>query len=242
MVIIFASRFDREAQSLADRWSAYDATLLTAEHLSVAGWRYYSEGTENATAVIGGRTVSPQEIRGVLTRWPTVYKSEITHVSTDDRAFVSAEITAFLRCWLTHLNCPVLNRPTATTLFGPAWRPERWVHEAAQLGIPVRPVHRRTDAQPDSSQSATQPQSTVVTVVGDHSFGDVALALKQHARRLATAAGVDLLAVHFDGSEHGAVLLSADLLPDLSKSEVVDAVLAYLLRDQPDSSNVPEDR
>lgn len=231
MLIIFASHFDRDAQSLADYWSAYDAVLLTAEDLSVAGWRYYSDGNEASTAIIGGRTVEAKEISGVLTRWPAIIESEIAHIVGDDRAYVAAEMTAFLRCWLTTLKCPVLNRPTATTLFGPAWRPERWIHVGARLGMPVRRVHRQTGVTAKSTEETAQIQSTVVTVVGDRCFGDVDPDLRQQSRRLASAAGVDLLAVHFDGSKRGSALLNADLLPDLSSPEVADAVLAYLLGD-----------
>lgn len=231
MLIIFASRFDRDAQSLTDRWSAYGATLLTAEDLSVAGWRHYLDSGQSSTAMIGGRAVNPEDIKAVLTRWPAIHEREITHVAHDDRSYVAAEMTAFLRSWLTQLKCPVVNRPTATTLFGPAWRPEQWVHAAARLGIHVRPVLRRTGTDPAGPKLPNHRPSSVVTVVGERYFGAVDPFLGQQARRLARAAGVDLLAVHFEGPERGAALLSADIMADLSTAEIADAVLANLLRD-----------
>jgi hypothetical protein len=231
VLIIFASRFDRDAQSLADRWSAYDATLLTAEDLSVAGWRHYLDSAGSSTAMIGGRAVETEKITAVLTRWPAIHEREITHVGPDDRSYVAAEMTAFLRSWLTQLKCPVVNRPTATTLFGPAWRPEQWVHVAASLGLRVRPVERRTGSDPDPERASAHRPSRVVTVVGERYFGAVDPFLGQQARRLARAAGVDILAVHYDGPEQGAALLSADLMADLSTAEIADAVLANLLRD-----------
>jgi hypothetical protein len=47
-------------------------------------------------------------------------------------------------------------------------------------------------------------------------------------RRLAAAAGVDLLAVQFDGCGAGARFAGAHLWPDISQPEIADAVAAYL--------------
>jgi hypothetical protein len=54
--------------------------------------------------------------------------------------------------------------------------------------------------------------------------------LAANARRLARAAGVGLLAVYFDADDKAASLTGANLWPELTEDEVIDAVLDYLLR------------
>jgi hypothetical protein len=52
--------------------------------------------------------------------------------------------------------------------------------------------------------------------------------LTMHARRLAAAAGVDLLTVYLSGSESGARLLGAELWADIASPDIADAILDYL--------------
>jgi hypothetical protein len=231
MLVLFTSHCDREARELAARWAAHDAVLLTCEDLSTTGWRHrLPRRAAGAAAVIGGRTVAPAEIDAVLTRWPGVFEQELGQIAPEERSYVASEMTAFLRSWLTQLDCPVVNRPTATTLIGPSWRPEQWVHAAAGLRIPARPVRRHVDlSAPSRPAGAEEPRFVTVTVVGERSFGPAHPLLGEHARRLAAAAGVELLAVHFSGPERDAELLSADLLPPLDQDAVCDALLDLLL-------------
>lgn len=230
MLVLFASPRDPTARALAERWARHDAAVLTSRDLSRPGWRHDPDRPEAGRAVIAGRGVEAGAIAGVLVRWPAVFEQELAHIEPSDRCYVAAEMTAFLRSWLTRLPCPVVNRPTATSLIGPSWRPEQWVHAAARLGIPARPVRRRVVPAGAGTGPAVEaaPHATV-TVAGDRCFGDVHPALASHARRLAAAAGVTLLAVHFGGGDRDAPLLSADLLPDLTDDGVIDAVLACLL-------------
>ncbi|HEX5501094.1 MAG TPA: hypothetical protein VFW96_00645, partial [Thermomicrobiales bacterium] len=67
-----------------------------------------------------------------------------------------------------------------------------------------------------------------LTVVGDRCLGAGAGALADGARRLAAAAGADLLAVRFGGAGAGAPFLGATPWPDLSAPDVADAILAHL--------------
>lgn len=211
----------------------YDATLLTSADLSVAGWRHSLDPCSTSTAVLGGRRVATGDITAVLTRWPCIFDQELAQIVPEDRAYVAAEMTAFLRSWLTRLPCPVVNRPTAASLTGPSWRPEQWVHVAAGLGIRVRPIRRLARLSAEVSPKNQEPPPSTVTVVGEDSFGEVDPVLKTQARRLAAAAGVGLLAVHFSGPERGAELISADPLPDLGDGAVADALLDLLLSARP---------
>ena len=231
MLLVVAGRHDGVAKALVDRWAGHGAALLTADDLSAAGWRHPLGGAQRATAataVAGGRVVAGHAITGVLTRRPYVAEQELGHIVPADRAYVAAEMTAFLLSWLSGLACPVLNRPTASCLAGPNWWPEQWVHLAARLGMPVRPVRRHVALGAGGAVAAAGPQPITVTVVGDRCFGPVDAALAAQARRLAGAAGAEMLAVRFSGGEAGADFLGADPWPDVAAPAIADAVLDYL--------------
>jgi hypothetical protein len=228
VLVVVASRHDGVVGRLAERWAAHgEVALLTCEDLSSAGWCHPVGAAGRSTAVVGGRVVAVEEISGVLTRRPYIVEHELGHIVPVDRAYVAAEMTAFLLSWLSSLACPVLNRPTPSGLSGPNWWPEQWTYAAARFGLPVRPVRRRA-ALPDSARVAADPSPPTVTVVGERCLGQVDPALAAQARRFARAVGVDLLALRFSGPEPGAVFLGTDLWPDVSAPEVADAVFEYL--------------
>jgi hypothetical protein len=167
MIVILASRHDAPARALAARWADQDAALLTPRGLSAAGWRHHLGSPEDSAAVVGGRTLPVADIKGVVTRLWSVGEADLPHVVPEDREYVAVEMSAFLTSWLSSLECPVLNRPTATCLAGPNWRAEEWTHRAARLGIPVRPVERRS-ALGDAAQPAPPAEELAsVTVVGE---------------------------------------------------------------------------
>jgi hypothetical protein len=232
MIVIVASRYDLLAQTVANRWQAHDARVLTPRDLALAGWQYRPGDDRNGKAVIAGQVVPTAEIRAVLTYLPGVWIGELLEIVPQDREYIAAEMTAFLLTWLTSLGPRVHNRPTATGLTGPFWRPERWLHAAAQAGIPIRPLHRY--AAPDTLPATLLPESGAahVTVIGTQAVGQVDEALKAQARQLARLAGVELLTARFDGPQAGARCTSADFTLDLSAEEIVDTLLAYLLNSE----------
>jgi hypothetical protein len=122
MLVIVASRYDSEAQALASRWGDHDAHVLSCQDLSVTGWRNCLPDRRASTAVIGGRVISDADITGVLTLLPCVMTHELLHIVPEDRAYVAAEMMAFLVSWLHGLAAPVINRPTPVCLMGPNWR------------------------------------------------------------------------------------------------------------------------
>jgi hypothetical protein len=229
MIVIAANRWDPRPKALVSRWGKHNAGVVTAEDLSRAGWRQHSNGTKRNTAVVGGKLVAQEEVTGVLTLLPCVFAEELAHIAPEDRSYVAAEMTAFLLFWLSRLQyqCPVLNRPTSSCLSGPSWRREKWIHAAAQAGIPMQTLHRHT-ALPTSMEKGATHCSATVTVVGKCTFGEVESDLQRQARCLADLAGVDLLTIRFSGPERGASFMSADSLPDFSHDGLADAVLEYL--------------
>jgi hypothetical protein len=226
--MIVASQRDRAARILAHRWRALGAVLVTSSDLSAVGWRDHVGRHAPATARVDGRVVPADAITGVLIRLFAIDERELTHIVQDDRAYVAQEMTAFLVSWLSSLSCPMLNRPTPGCLAGPAWRRERWIHEAARLRIPVVPVRKSAAPGRAPTPELPAPGHSTVTIVGDRWFGDADERLAHDARRLADAAGVDLMAVQFSGPRHGAHMLGAHVWPDVTAPGVGEAIVAYL--------------
>jgi hypothetical protein len=229
MLVVVSDRHDTGATALVQRWRAHEAQLLTSGDLTIAGWCHSLEHPGASTAVVGGRVISISKIEGVLTLLPYIMPDQLIDIVAEDRAYVAAEMMAFLVSWLYELSCPVLNRPTPTCLMGLNWRPEQWVHAAAYLGIPVRQIRHRVSLT-NASLELFNASPTIVTVVGDRWFGRADDVLATHALRLAAFAGLDLLAVHFDRQEADARLVGAELRPDVSSPEIADAILQYFRR------------
>jgi hypothetical protein len=230
VIVIVAAQNDEPARFLITRWQAYGARQLTPRDLSTSGWRYQPHAGRDCTAIVSQRSVAGAEIAGVLTRLSWVSEQDVPHVVPHDRVYVASEMTSFLSAWLTGLKCPVLNRPTPTCLVGPAWRQERWVYLAARLGIPVCPVHRSTRQRGYAAEGDSPHPVNTVTVVAGRCFGTTDRLVASYARRLASAARVDLLAAHFKRVEAVHRLASADLWPDVTDPAVADTILDYLLR------------
>jgi hypothetical protein len=233
MLIVLANSADPVAPRLVDRWASHDARLMTPADLSIAGWRDYLGGTvhtgQDRSAVIGGTVVPVSLIRGVLTRLPAVLEQDLAAIVPEDRPYVAAEMTAFLRSWLSRLPCPVINHPTDFGLCGPTWRLERWVMTAAHIGIPVRSIRRSTDT-PDYPHIHELVGSTVC-IVGPRVIGEADPEVLHQAQTLARVVGAEVLAVRFSGPDAGSSFLSADTWPDPLQEEVSEALLNRLLAD-----------
>ncbi|MFC5647311.1 hypothetical protein [Kitasatospora cinereorecta] len=229
---MLASRHDPDAVRVVTA-SGGRARLLTAEDLTREGWRWRL-GDGAGTAVVAGEVVEAAEIDAVLVRRPTVAAAELSWIVPADRAYVAAELHAFLVAWLVSLaalGCRVVNRPTAGCLSGPGWRPERWTALATRIGLPAAPARRSVHPAAVGSDNPQPPGRhgpTQVTVVGDTWYGAVAADTGAGLVRLARAAGVDLLAARVD--RHDGRLLTADAHPVLDEPQVIDAVLAHLQR------------
>lgn len=231
MLVILSNRFDRVAEELASRWVAKGHVVgrLTPRDLSMPGWRHQVGGKGAASAVVESRIFSTEEITGVVTRMASVFEHDLAEIIPEDRAYVSAEMTAFLLSWLLALNCPVINRPTPTCLAGPYWSPERWLMTASDLHMPVEPFRRSVRAGQTSQIEAPGSATVTLTVVGKRTFGVAAPELASEAQRLAEAVGCELLAVKFEGPQPGARFIGAHPWPDLTAPEVSEGVLSHVL-------------
>jgi hypothetical protein len=224
MLLIVASRHDREAISLATCWAGDGARLLSAEDLSQPGWRFYTDAPDKSVAVVGGTAIPCREITGVLIRRPYIIEAELAHIHSADRHYVAAEMSAFLFAWLVSLTCPMLNRPRDFYLLGPPWRQEQWMRAAAALGIALAPIHRMMPVNTKDFSAAGEPVQVIV--VAGHCFGVDAARFAPEAASVAAFAGVDLLGVIFENK--GGAFIGATLRPELSDPAVREAVRDYL--------------
>jgi hypothetical protein len=224
--VVIASRADTAAARFAAGAGSL-VRMMTPADLSQPGWSLHLPGTGPSMAVIAGEPVASRTIAGVLTRLPAVTEHDLPHIIAADRAYVAAEMTAFLLAWLTSLPCPLVNRPSAQCLSGPHWREAQWIRAANRLGIPAVPAMlgtRRTRRVCDEGEDGT----TSVVVIGRQHVGTADPVLVAHAHALADAAGVDLLSVRFDGDGSSARFVAASLWPDLDDTRVSDAVLQLM--------------
>lgn len=211
MLAVLASALDPAARDLVAAWASADAALISAEDLSSEGWSFRVADPAGGTAVVEGRRVPVRRLRAVLTRRPAVVAEELAWIDPADRAYMAAEMNAFLVAWLHALPCPVVNRPTARALTGPAWGPLHWAASAA-------------GARVDWVKDGHGPMHDV-TVCGRATVGAASHSEAAAARALADAAGVELLGVRF--CERGAC--AATPSPRLDEDDVRAALLGQLL-------------
>jgi hypothetical protein len=212
VLAVLASSLDPAARDLVAAWATAGAALISAQDLSSEGWSFRVAEPRGGTAVVEGRRVPVAELEAVLTRRPAVVAEELAWIDPADRAYMAAEMNAFLVAWLAALPCPVFNRPTPNALTGPAWGPLHWA--AAAEGAGVRWV---TDEHGPTHD---------VVVCGSASVGAASPAEAADARALAHAAGVELLGVRF--CAQGAC--AATPTPRLDDEDVRAAVLGQLLK------------
>jgi hypothetical protein len=194
VIVVAGSRHDPVAQDLVRRWPA--AALCGAEDLVRPGWRW--PGTTaggRRTWVIDGTALPDSEVTGVFIRRSAVYPDELTGTHPDDRAYLAAEVHAFLVFVLATTGARVVNPARDGTLGTDAMRPERWIGVASRLGVPVARL-RLTSATPPPPADAT----TIVEVVGGDSMAAPLGPLGEAAVAVTGALGLTWAVAAFDGS------------------------------------------
>lgn len=227
MLVVLASVLDDEAAGLVAGWRDHDALLVTPRDLSGPGW-VDGDGVEGALRA-AGHVRRTRDLSGVLVRLPGVLPDELVDLVVEDRAYASAEMTAFLTHWLCALAVPVLNRPSPAYLLGPAWSNDQWLVHAARLGAPVRDVVVSREGEAVAGPAAS---AGAVLLVGGRPV-QVSPALPAEAvdaaAALATTHEIALMRVSFVLDPDGPWLTGVDLRPPLTAQVAVDATLELLL-------------
>jgi hypothetical protein len=228
ILVVVANRSDAAATHFVAANADSGVHLMTPADLSQQGWRFRLGAPTESTAVVAGRPIKTAAIAAVMTRLPAVSENDLPHIVAADRAYVAAEMNAFLLAWLTSLKCPLLNRPTPQCLSGPLWRQEKWVLTANRLGIPSRPVARQAPWNERIGPASSEPAGATIAVIGRKHVGDGDGVLAERAHALAEAAAVDMLAVQFDGHGPDARFVDARLWPDLGDDRIAAAAIALM--------------
>jgi hypothetical protein len=223
MILLVASQFDQQAFRLARNWTKHGACLLTAQDLSRPGWLFSPDVLAEWKGVAGDQVFDASALTGILNCLAEIDEHELGHIVAEDRAYVAAEMNAFLLSWQSRLSCPVINRPTPNCLLGPGWRIEKWVLTAAKLGIPVVDMERSSERMAQTRIDGLEGSRTV-TVIGDVVISNDK-ELSRWAKTLARAAGVTVATFYFSSSADTG-FLGVTLRPDLDNQAVADALLS----------------
>lgn len=216
MIAVLASEMDDTACALVARWRGQGAVLIGARDCTTLGWVFgiAPDAGKQGRFVAEGVVHPTEALDGVLVRRPAVVAEELRWIASGDRAYVAAEINAFLVAWLDALPvaCTVLNRPTATALCGPGWSQRQWQLAAAHAGVAWAPMRNRDEGEE-------------VLFCAGATHGRVSDARLLAGRALSDASGARLLALRFVGDRVAAVTSR----PSLAGDDVAGIVLAHLL-------------
>lgn len=218
MLAILGSAVTAEPWILAQHWAAEEVGVLTPADLSKPGWRLRPAGAGQNAIVLNGESLPLAAVTGVVTTMPAVGVHDLPHIVEPDREYVAAEMTAFLLAWLSYLHCPVIERPTPTSLDGCGRRLWQWIALARVLGI----------AAP-APGSADDRDAVEVTVVDGRAVDPPSRAFGLAAEQLATAASRTLVTLCFLRARRP-TLLGVKHVPAVDSPAVADALLAWFDR------------
>jgi hypothetical protein len=189
--LLLLARTDDPAFRTLQQQDPHRVVHASIADLSCAGWQYASGCPEEASAYAGGRVVRAEEIAAVICRIPAVAPTDLPHLHRDDRAYVAAEMNAFLRAWLAQFTGVRFNEPTWVSLAGPSWHQLTWARLMAEMGVPMVTLSQSMDLTRPRHETATG------TVICGEVYGFTDPALADMSLRIARATRGKLLSVTF---------------------------------------------
>ena len=217
MILVVAGWYDTPARRYAVERRAHGVRLVTPADLSRRQWSLDLPPGRSIVALDDG---PPEQPSAVLVRLDYIRDSDLPHLAQPDRGYAAAEMTAFLTAWLYALTVPVVNPPSTVCLSGPGWAWEQWEHAAATMGIPVQPASASNNGDPPATPAIGQ----LVTVAGDRIVGASDPYTALLARRLARAAGLQLISLTFTTDGIPPRLVAATPWPNLTDPDIAEAV------------------
>jgi hypothetical protein len=220
------------ATSIAAHHDADDVITVGAVELAAASWsattagRDGDAGSNTTIRLKNGTLIDAHEFGAVLNLARSLPVTGFARASHLDQAFVEQQ-ARFVR-FLRSFDCRVINSVDGQGPLG-AHSPTRWAVLARRCGIDsptggVRTGTRLLTQRISSNEPADAPST--VTVVGDRVFGATSPMHARQSRRLARAAGCELLGLHFS-DEPKRQLLAADPFPALT-GHIAEAVARLL--------------
>lgn len=215
MILVLAADGDVEAARFVQGWDAPRAHLLTPMDLSTPHWLHAMQHSNSNQFGIRNEPYRTKDISAVLVLLPGIRDTDLLQIVPEDRAYVAAEMNAFLFFWLSDLKCPVINQPQAGSLMGPAWGLERWRWEAHAAGFPLW------------TQAIERDGVKSISVVGEEVYGDADHFVREAALQLARSANTLLLTLMLVNDQ----FLYAHARPELNNQQVVQALRALIHRE-----------
>ena len=141
MILVIAEPGDAAALWLSERMRLRaDVGVVTPTQLVCSRsiiHRMSDAGAASRIALVSGPVIDSQHLTGVVNRLSEPPTAHFTHATPADRDYAGQELYAFLLGWLASLSCPVINRPTPSSLAG-AWHgPIETEHFAAHCELPL---------------------------------------------------------------------------------------------------------
>jgi hypothetical protein len=228
MLVILTSKHDKLLADILRQSRTSEIGILTCKDLSVSGWNLYLQDIERSTAIIEGKSIKFEEIKGVWNRLPFVTEHELDHILLTERKYVASEMMAFLVAWLSLLSCPMINMPTPTCLSGPNWSQLQWACAAFRMGISIYPLSYYVSNNNRFLEQKDGGCITNVTVIGRRSFGSDDKELLNKTKCLANHAGTDFLCVTFSHYTNGEFFINANPSPYCISDDNFGATIKYL--------------
>lgn len=207
MRVILCHPDDRAALWLARtlRGHATDVTVVSVEELVFSRsivHRMTSRGDAGSVRLADGRTLRPESIAGLVNRVRYLPTQHFAHADAGERAYATAELSAFLLAWLNGINGRVLNPPRPFALGGGVMYPAAVTHAAATAGLPTGAWREGTAGE--STAAPRPPITHALTVLDSRVYGPVLpRQIQDGCVRLSVLLGVPLLQVllhHAPGS------------------------------------------
>jgi hypothetical protein len=175
--------------------------------------------------VVQGQTLADAEVSGVFVARSAVHASELHATHPHDRAYMAAELTAFVTHVLASTSARV-STPVVDGAFGDATlRPERWMPLAARCGIAPVPLRLQDAVPPKATGWRAWPMDVVA---GEH-FGPglqrLSPSRRDGASQLVAALGLAWARLVFDGACR-LRLIGTVALPDSGALAALGLVLA----------------
>lgn len=195
-----------------------DAQIITPQELVYApDMQHLLDGPEVYSAVTlkTHGMLDSASITGLVNRVDFLPDAHLVTVSPTDRTYMQQELLAIWSSWISALPCPVINRPTATSMVGPVYHPAIWHHYAAAVGLPVAQMTYNTDL-PDPVTPV--PLQSVIVCQGTCYNALLPTDLFSACSELAAYVGLDMVELFFGSGTRGIVFSYASPIPDLSRA------------------------
>lgn len=228
MILVLAAARDRATDAFAAELAPTPAAVLTYEQLACEPSCLRDPDFAASTLTLAGEQVPVARISGVVNTLPAVLPECLTMYAPTEREYQAAEMHAWLAYLLSTLECPVVSRPTASSLTGPAPNPLGWLALARAAGVPT--VEMELDSGEAADPPAPARASLEVTVLDGTPVRESGTAADRHTVELARRHGLAYLTARYaqDGAEPR--LASATSVPNLRDALVRRALAAMLAR------------